>query len=81
MTTHRGKCFSSAVKSKCGSCPEAMGYSHSTSCRSWSAAPVNAFTLWKPPECEGYEGRQTVGSFMKTRTPAFGSTPERCAGT
>jgi hypothetical protein len=24
-----------------------MGYCHCTSCRRWSAGPINAFTLWK----------------------------------
>lgn len=28
--------------------PEAMGYCHCSACRSWSAGPANAFTLWKP---------------------------------
>ena len=46
--THKGECFCGAVHVEVSGEPEAMGYCHCQSCRSWSAAPVNAFTLWKP---------------------------------
>jgi hypothetical protein len=45
---------------------EAMGYCHCNSCRSWSAAPVNAFTLWKPENVKVTKGAEFVGHFMKT---------------
>jgi len=43
-----------------------MGYCHCSSCRSWSAAPVNAFTLWKPENVKITKGAELVGRFMKT---------------
>jgi len=43
-----------------------MGYCHCNSCRSWSAAPVNAFTLWKPENVKVTTGAEFVGRFMKT---------------
>jgi hypothetical protein len=43
-----------------------MGYCHCSSCRSWSAAPVNAFTLWKPETVKVTKGAEFVGHFMKT---------------
>jgi hypothetical protein len=43
-----------------------MGYCHCNSCRSWSAAPVNAFTLWKPENVKVTKGADLVGHFMKT---------------
>jgi hypothetical protein len=46
--------------------PEALGYCHCSSCRSWSAAPVNAFTLWKPETVKVTKGAEFVGHFMKT---------------
>ena len=46
--SHKGKCFCGAVEVKVTGAPEGMGYCHCESCRSWSAGPVNAFTLWKP---------------------------------
>ncbi len=46
--------------------PEGMGYCHCRSCRWWSAAPVNAFTLWKPGAVRITQGAEHVGMFQKT---------------
>src|SRR2546421_483932 len=48
MATYKGRCFCGAVEFNVTGEPAAMGYCHCESCRGWSAAPVNAFTLWKP---------------------------------
>src|SRR5690348_8058537 len=45
---YEGSCFCGAVKFTVSGDAVAMGYCHCDSCRSWSAAPVNAFTLWPP---------------------------------
>jgi len=66
MTTHTGGCFCGAVEIEVDGAPEAMGYCHCNSCRSWSAAPVNAFTLWKPASVKVTKGAEFVGHFMKT---------------
>ena len=46
--SYDGSCFCGAVRLIVTGEPVAMGYCHCESCRSWSAAPINAFTLWKP---------------------------------
>jgi hypothetical protein len=46
--TYVGRCFCGAVELTAAGAPEGMGFCHCASCRSWGAAPVNAFTLWKP---------------------------------
>lgn len=46
--------------------PEGQGYCHCDSCRSWGAAPVNAFTLWKPENVKITRGAEHVGVFHKT---------------
>jgi len=61
-----GKCFCGAVQIEADGAPEAMGYCHCSSCRSWSAAPVNAFTLWKQENVKVTKGAEHVGQFMKT---------------
>lgn len=66
MTTHTGECFCGAVHIEVTGEPEAMGYCHCSSCRSWSAGPVNAFTLWKPDAVRVTEGAEHVGVFQKT---------------
>jgi hypothetical protein len=43
-----------------------MGYCHCRSCRSWSAAPVNAFSLWRPSALKVAEGVEHVAMFQKT---------------
>jgi hypothetical protein len=43
-----------------------MGYCHCNSCRSWSAAPVNAFTLWQPESVRVTKGGEFLSRYMKT---------------
>jgi len=65
---HTGACFCGAVRIEVAGAPEAMGYCHCASCRSWSAGPVNAFTLWKPENVRVTGGSEFIGHFMKTPT-------------
>ena len=46
--------------------PNAMGYCHCRSCRSWSGGPVNAFTLWSPEAVEVTKGAENVATYHKT---------------
>jgi hypothetical protein len=63
---HKGKCFCGAVEIRVVGKPVAMGYCHCTSCRSWSAGPVNAFTLWPPAAVAVTRGSEQLGSYKKT---------------
>jgi hypothetical protein len=63
---HTGNCFCGAVGVEVTGAPEAMGYCHCESCRSWSAGPVNAFTLWKPENVRVTRGEDLIGRFKKT---------------
>ena len=64
--SYQGSCFCGAVHIETQGQPEAMGYCHCDSCRSWSAGPVNAFTLWKPGAVRVVTGAEHLGSFSKT---------------
>ena len=64
--THTGTCFCGAVAVEVTGAPEAMGYCHCSSCRSWSAGPVNAFTLWKPERVRITRGGEFLGHYQKT---------------
>ena len=64
--THTGSCFCGAVEIEVTGAPEAMGYCHCRSCRSWSAGPVNAFTLWQPAKVTVTKGAENIGGFAKT---------------
>ena len=63
---HTGACFCGAVEVQVTGAPEAMGYCHCASCRSWSAGPVNAFTLWKPENVKVTRGAEHIGHYKKT---------------
>jgi hypothetical protein len=64
--THKGACFCGTVQIEVTGEPEGMGYCHCHSCRSWSAAPVNAFSLWKPQAVRVVAGAQNLATFSNT---------------
>jgi hypothetical protein len=64
--SHSGSCFCGAVKLEVTGAPEAMGYCHCASCRSWSGGPVNAFSLWKPEAVRVTQGADQIATFTKT---------------
>jgi hypothetical protein len=63
---HVGSCFCGAVTLEVSGEPEAMGYCHCRSCRSWSGGPVNAFSLWKPDAVKVKSGQRNIATFQKT---------------
>lgn len=65
---YNGACFCGAVEITAHGAPEVMGYCHCSSCRSWAAAPVNAFTLWQPQNVAVRKGADRIGSYSKTPT-------------
>jgi hypothetical protein len=64
--TYQGACFCGAVQFTVSGDPAGMGYCHCDSCRSWSAGPVNAFTLWQPRAVKITRGADNIGTFNKT---------------
>ena len=65
---HGGSCFCGGVQIEVSGAPEAMGYCHCRSCRSWSAGPVNAFTLWKPENVRITQGADLLAGYAKSPT-------------
>ena len=66
MSVYLGRCFCGAVEILVDGEPVGAGYCHCASCRSWSAGPVNAFTLWKKDAVTVTKGKENVGTFNKT---------------
>ncbi len=64
--SYQGSCFCGAVQFTVSGEPEAMGFCHCESCRSWSGGPVNAFSLWKPDAIEITRGADNIGTYHKT---------------
>jgi len=65
-STYAGACFCGAVQFTVSGAPAVMGYCHCESCRTWSAAPVNAFTLWQPHAVKVTRGADNIGTYSKT---------------
>jgi len=63
--TYEGQCFCGAVKIEVTGESVGAGYCHCASCRSWSAGPVNAFTLWQPEAVKVTQGEEHIGEFHK----------------
>ena len=77
--SYKGSCFCGAVEFTVSGEPAAMGYCHCESCRHWSAAPVNAFTLWKPEALQVIRGAENIGSYNKT-PQSLRKWCKRCGG-
>jgi hypothetical protein len=76
---YEGKCFCGAITIEATGAPEAMGYCHCASCRSWSAGPVNAFTLWQPDAVKVLRGAEHLRTFAKNPTSER-QYCDRCGG-
>lgn len=66
MAQYDTACFCGSVKLRVSGEPAVMGYCHCSSCRHWSAGPVNAFTLWPPDSVAVVQGADRIGSFNLT---------------
>ena len=64
--SYQGTCFCGAEEVAVTGEPKAMGHCHCRSCRSWSAGPVNAFTLWPPEAVTVTKGKEHVAIYSKT---------------
>ncbi len=64
--TYKGSCFCGAVELTVTGESVGAGYCHCGSCRSWSASPINAFSLWKPEAVKITKGADKIGTYHKT---------------
>jgi hypothetical protein len=65
MGKHTG-CFCGAVEVEASGAPMFAGYCHCRDCQAWSAAPVNAFSLWKSADVHVTKGASDIGTYNKT---------------
>lgn len=64
--SYSGSCFCGAVEVKVQGQPAIMGYCHCDSCREWSAAPINAFTIWPKGQVSVARGADRIRTFNRT---------------
>jgi hypothetical protein len=79
VSTYAGACFCGEVEFEVTGEPVGMGYCHCSSCRHWSAGPVNAFTLWQPQALRVTRGEANVGTYNKTPI-SFRKWCKKCGG-
>ena len=63
---YRGACFCGAVQIEASGQPLEMLYCHCQGCRSWSGAPVVAFSLWRAEQVVVIRGEELLGGSNKT---------------
>jgi len=63
---YRASCFCRAVELEVTGKPAFAGYCHCRDCQAWSAAPINAFSLWKSDSVRITRGESDIGTFHKT---------------
>ena len=63
---YRASCFCGAVDLEVTGKPAFSGYCHCRDCQAWSAAPINAFSLWKTDSVRITKGESEIGAFHKT---------------
>lgn len=64
--TYRAGCFCGGVELEVTGKPVFAGYCHCQDCQAWSAAPINAFSLWKSDNVRIVRGEADIGTFRKT---------------
>ena len=76
---YRGSCFCGDVQFEVLGQPEAMGYCHCSSCRHWSAGPVNAFALFPPHALRITRGSSSIATYNRT-TISYRNWCTKCGG-
>jgi hypothetical protein len=64
--TYIGRCTCGAVELEATGSPDVMDYCHCGICRSWSAAPVTAISLWKAGGVKITSGAEPIKTFKAT---------------
>ncbi len=64
--SYSGACFCGAVEIRATGAPNAIGYCHCRSCRSWSGGLVNAFTAVVAVCGEVVKGAEHIATYRKT---------------
>jgi hypothetical protein len=63
VKSYEGQCYCGAVRIVVTGDAVGAGYCHCVACRSWSAGPVNAFTLWAPEAVQVTQGEDHIREF------------------
>lgn len=76
---YKAGCFCGAVEVEVTGKPVFAGYCHCADCQAWSAAPINAFSLWKSSDVRVAKGEAELATFHKTEN-SYRKFCKRCGG-
>jgi hypothetical protein len=77
--TYEGACYCGAIKLVVTGDAAGAGYCHCEACRSWSAGPVNAFTLWPTDAVRITQGEELIGEYNANER-SYRQWCTRCGG-
>ena len=77
--TYKADCFCGAVELEVTGKPVFAGYCHCSDCQAWSAAPINAFSLWKSDSVRITRGETDIATFHKTEN-SYRKFCKQCGG-
>ena len=77
--SYKGTCFCGEVEIEATGAPAVQGYCHCKDCQAWSAAPINAFSLWAPESVRVTKGEDFVGTYNKTEN-SYRKYCTKCGG-
>jgi len=78
---YKGQCFCGSAQIEVSGDPQMMGYCHCASCRSSSASPVHASSMWKPDAVRVVAGAEHLQTFHKTpESLSYRQFCGRCGG-
>lgn len=63
LEVYEGQCLCGAVKLKVVGQPVAAGFCHCATCRTWHAAPINAFATWPKEAVSITQGEDLVNNY------------------
>ena len=76
---YKGTCFCGEVEIEATGAPAVQGYCHCEDCQAWSAAPINAFSLWAPDAVKVTRGKDQISTYNKTPN-SFRKFCKTCGG-
>ena len=77
--SYKGTCFCGEVEIQATGAPAVQGYCHCEDCQAWSAAPINAFSLWAPDAVKVTRGKDHIATYNKTPN-SFRKYCKTCGG-
>ena len=66
--TYEGSCLCGQIRIQVTGSPVSAGYCHCKTCRTWHAAPVNAYATWPNEAVRITEGEELLENYQDRRS-------------